>query len=615
MLKGLFCLFLIAACCRASAAPEQWIEITSPHFTLYSDAGEKQARHTLDQFERMRWLFQTMFPKANVDPAQPIIVVAARNEKSFQGLEPAEYLDKGSLNLSGYFLGTSDKNYILVRLDATFEHPFAQIYHEYTHLQFAADGEWMPTWLNEGLAEFFQNTEIRDKDVLLGEPSANDILYLRENKIIPLPVLLKVDASSPYYHEEQKGSVFYAESWALTHLLMITDRQKNGHRLHDYIDLVSKQEDPLVAGQKAFGDLGRMESELMSYIRDARYQEFQISSAASPIDQSTYKMQPLTDVQAQAIRADVLACIKRVDESRALLDAVLKADPNNVQALETRGFLAYRDGDYDQARNWYGQAVKLDSQNFLAFYHYASLAMRQPGAAQDKEIETDLRTAIRLNPRFAQAYDLLAEYFARGHQNLEEAHLLNAKAVQLDPGNLYYRLNTASVLMSAGHYAAALTVLNTATKVAKNPQELSMVQNRINEIQSFQAERANMEKARAQATAQAEAVPVSTAYVAETPLKHPTMPANGPKHVVDGVIRGVSCIPPAELEFRIERPGKTVALYINDYFKLDLSVLNFTPSGSMNPCTDFEGMKAKVNYIDSSDKTVGGQIVAVELRK
>lgn len=616
MLKGLFCLVLFAACCRVSAAPEQWIEITSPHFTLYSDAGEKQARHTLDQFERMRWLFQTMFPKANVDPSQPLVVVAARNEKSFQGLEPADYLRKGSLNLSGYFLRTSDKNYILVRLDATFEHPFAQIYHEYTHMQFAADGEWMPLWLNEGLAEFFQNTEIRDKDVLLGEPSANDILFLRENKIIPLPELLKIDASSPYYHEEQKGSVFYAESWALTHWLMISDRQTNGHRLHDYLDLVSKHEDPLVAGQKAFGDLGRMQSGLMDYIRNARYQEFQISSAASPIDQSTYKVQHLTDAQAQAVRADVLAYVKRVDESRALLNAVLKADPNNVQALETRGFLAYRDGEHDEARKWYGQAIKLDSQNFLAFYHYASLAMQQPDAAQDKEIETDLRAAIRLNPRFAQAYDLLAEYFAMNHRNLEEAHLLNAKAVQLDPSNIYYRLNTANVLMYAEHYAAALTVLNTALKVARNPQEISMVQNRINEIQSFQAERARIEKeAKAQADAQAEAVPVSAVYVAETALKRPTMPVNGPKHMVDGVIRGVSCIPPAELEFRVERPGKTVALYINDYFKLDLSVLNFTPAGSMNPCTDFEGMKAKVNYIDSSDKTIDGQIVSVELRK
>ena len=62
--------------------------------------------------------------------------------------------------------------------------------------------------------------------MLVGQPDTNNILYLRQANLIPLKVLLKVDASSPYYHEEEKGSVFYAESWALTHFLNITDHDK-----------------------------------------------------------------------------------------------------------------------------------------------------------------------------------------------------------------------------------------------------------------------------------------------------------------------------------------------------------------------------------------------------
>jgi hypothetical protein len=49
--------------------------------------------------------------------------------------------------------------------------------------------------------------------------------------------------------------------------------------------------------------------------------------------------------------------------------------------------------------------------------------------------------------------------------------------------------------------------------------------------------------------------------------------------------------------------------------KIDLTALNFTPTGNMNPCKDFEGMKARVQYAESSDKTVDGQVVSVELRK
>src|SRR5271154_3333002 len=147
------------------AADQPPIEVASPHFTLVTDAGEKQARHILDNFERMRWMFQTLFPNHKVDPDAPIIVVAAKNRKQFQTLEPQEYLAKGQLDLAGYFLNTNEKNYVLVRLDADSEHPYATVYHEYTHLQFRETEGWMPLWLNEGLAEFFQNTDFREKEV------------------------------------------------------------------------------------------------------------------------------------------------------------------------------------------------------------------------------------------------------------------------------------------------------------------------------------------------------------------------------------------------------------------------------------------------------------------
>src|SRR5208282_5057684 len=206
--------------------------------TVITDSSDKQGRQILDQFERMRWLFQTLFPKSRVDPALPIVVLAVRGEKDMQALEPAAYLAKGQITLAGLFLSAPDRNYVLLRLDAEGEHPYASIYHEYTHMQFKDDHEWMPLWLNEGLAEFMQNTEFRNKDVLLGQPSADDILYLRQNKIIPLPVLFKLDSNSPYYHEEQKGSVFYAESWALTHYLFVTDKTKGTDRVGDYMKLL-----------------------------------------------------------------------------------------------------------------------------------------------------------------------------------------------------------------------------------------------------------------------------------------------------------------------------------------------------------------------------------------
>src|SRR5580704_9333507 len=70
MLKKLLVLVLMFAgtCPAALAGPDQWTEVSSSHFVVVTNASEKQARHILDQFERMRWVFQTLFPKLNVDP-------------------------------------------------------------------------------------------------------------------------------------------------------------------------------------------------------------------------------------------------------------------------------------------------------------------------------------------------------------------------------------------------------------------------------------------------------------------------------------------------------------------------------------------------------------------
>lgn len=184
---------------------ESWLQMSSPHFVVVTNASEKQGRRVADQFERMRSVFHTAFPKAQVDPDAPIIVLAIRDA-------PEAYLAKGSLKPGGLFLRAADKNYVLMRLDAEGDHPYAIVYHEYTHLLLSKSAEYMPLWLNEGLAEFYQNTDIRDKEALLGEPSADDILWLRQNRLLPLVTLFTVDHNSPYYPEQNKGSIFYAES-------------------------------------------------------------------------------------------------------------------------------------------------------------------------------------------------------------------------------------------------------------------------------------------------------------------------------------------------------------------------------------------------------------------
>jgi tetratricopeptide (TPR) repeat protein len=613
MWKQLLLLFIVSgAFAVARENGDGWLEVRSPNFVVLTDASEKQARHVAGQFERMRNVFHTAFPKASVDSSSPIVVLALRDKKGFQALEPESYLAKGQMDLAGLFLRAPEKNYVLLRLDAQGEHPYAAIYHEYTHFLMGNAAEWLPLWVNEGLAEFFQNTDIHEKEVDLGQPSRDDILFLRQNRMIPLETLFAVDAKSPYYHEEQKASVFYSESWALIDFLYFADQAQHMHRLADYIELVSKHVDPVVAGERAFGDLGQFKKVLDAYVEHGNYQFFRVQAAVA-VDEAGFQAKSLSPSQANAARADFLAYNDRGKDARALLETVLRDDPKNAEARETMGYLEFRDGDTEAARKWYEEAVQLDSQSYLAHYYFAAISMRGGNEpVKPDDIEASLRAAIKLNPKFAPACDQLASFYAMHHEKLDEAHMLNLKAVQLDPSNLAYRLNAASVLQEADRDKDALNVLRGAQNLARTPEEAASVDARMKQLEQYLAERRQREAARdhARPPYQGDATAVNVA-----PPKHPTEEPRGPKLIAEGVIKSVKCSEPSILELRVEETGKTVSLYSNNYYRIGYSAANYTPEGEIHPCADLEGMKASIQYAATADKSVDGQILSVQLSK
>jgi len=608
------CALLGASCSSVFAAPEPWVQVTTPHFTVYSDAGDSEARRIADQFERMRWMFQTLFPKTNADPALPIVVVAAKDQKTFQAFEPSVYLGKAEIAVDGIFQKTPDTNYILLRLDAADEHPYAGVYHEYTHLQFGDDLDWMPLWLNEGFAGFFENTKFQGKDVVLGQPSQDHLQTLRRNRLLPLATLFKVDTDSPFYHEEQQGSLFYAESWALTRYLELTDHEKNTHRIEDYLALVSQHQDPVTAAEKAFGNLTKLQTALGYSIRLSGDKQFVLPGAAAPLNEAAYQSRPLAQADADAVRADVLVFVGRTAEARTLLDAVLKAAPDNAQAHLTMGYLANRDGDKKAARKWYEQAAKLNPQSCSANYYAAGLSMGEGMLQRNGRIEAYLRAAIRINPRFAPAYDQLAVFLVTQHKSIDEAHTLNQQAIALDPGNLAYRINAATVMMTIGQYDAAAEILRDAKKVARNPKEAALVDSQLKQVLAVQALHAPKGLVTTAATPQ-DIAAAEAAVTAKATPKHPIEAGAGPKLTAAGVLHGVQCSFPTVMEFQVQTAKKTLSLYNNDYFKIDFTTLGVTLKDDMNPCKDIEGMNAQVQYVESSDKTVDGQVLAIELRK
>ena len=621
--NALFLLLLAPALASARDKPENWLEVRSQHFTVLANSNEKTARRIADQFERMRSVFHVAFPHLSLDNGSPVIVLAIKDEGDFRALEPPAYLAKGQLKLGGVFLRAPEKNYVLMRVDAEGEHPYAVIYHEYTHFLLSKAAEWMPLWLNEGLAEFYENTDIHEKDVELGQASPGNLQLLRKSPLLPLATLFTVDASSPYYHEENRGSIFYAESWALTHYLEIKDIQEKTHRVPDYTELLMQKVDPVSAATRAFGDLKKLQLDLELYVhREGHVPQERFMYIKMPtvidVDDSAFNVQTVKEAQADAVRADFLAYNDRAADARLLLDRVLRKDPQNVLAHETMGFLEFRAGHLDEARKWYEQAVKLDSQSYLANYYFAAISMRaETNSDDDARVENSLRAAIKLNPSYAPPFDRLAVFESERHRNLEEARRMAITAVQLDPGNAAYRVNAANVLLQMGRRADAMSEFDEALRLAKSPQEAAMVQNIVTQAELYantrdpEAELDRQLTEEAEANAEAKASPEEESNIdAEAAEELP----KGPHRFLVGRLEDVHCQVPG-IDLKVAANGKTMALHNGNYYEIGFSTLGFAPKGDFDPCKDLEGKSAKVEYVESPTKSTAAYVVAIELHK
>lgn len=114
------------------SAEERWIEVRSPHFRVLTNGSAADGRHVAHEFEQMRYVFATQFPQFRLDSGAPLTIFAARDEETAKSLEPYLWKLKGA-KPAGEFHHGWEKQYVMVRLDATGLSPRVEVYHEYTH--------------------------------------------------------------------------------------------------------------------------------------------------------------------------------------------------------------------------------------------------------------------------------------------------------------------------------------------------------------------------------------------------------------------------------------------------------------------------------------------------
>lgn len=489
------------------AAKDTWINVHSKNFNLIGNASEKDIRQVATRLEQFRDVFTRLFTKVKFTTPVPTTVIVFKSDNSYKPFKPMS-------DVAGYFQSGEDVNYITLTTETRGDDPFRTIFHEYVHLLVNNTmGGSVPIWFNEGLAEFYSTfrMESGDRKVILGDVVSNHVLYLREQKMIPLRVLFSVEHDSPQYNESSKRGVFYAESWALMHYLIEGKDGARKEQLGRFINLLTSNVPPEKAFQTAFQtSYEAFEKELRNYVQGSSYRGTFVEFPEKLEFDSGMQSAPITEAEAQAYLGDLLQHTHRLDDADARLKQALALDPNLPMAHASLGMVRVYQNRLAEARQELERAVAANSQNYLAHYYYAFALSREGlntggltsgySPALAETMRAELRKAIELSPTFPQSYSLLAFVNLVTGEQLDESITMLKRALTISPGKQNLSFMLAQLYMHKQDYKTVREILQPLVNSPSTDRQMrEHAQTLLNEAASNEEQLARFNAANANA--------------------------------------------------------------------------------------------------------------------
>ncbi len=363
-----------------------WTKFATPHFRLYTDSSPDQAPRMLRALELAHSFFRTT-EWSNLLSDQPVQIVV------FAG--PEEYTSyRRNPQAFAYFRRLRAQNFIVVQ-DFSLDSDRVAI-HEYTHCVLTQVAPNLPLWLQEGLAEVYSSLTTVANRASIGAELAqySEILHHSSHD---LKLLFGADDKSASYTRAKEIKSFYAESWALAHMLLLGPGYRN--TFADFLSDLADGETIPDALQKAFGvDVDTLRAALRDYVAAAR-----IEAVSYPC--STCNLLTLTISRTHPQEEEVailLASLASPGTSEAFalrssLTNLAGRSDSTPAVLQFLGYTAMDDKNFGQAGMYFKVAIERglkDADTLCAF----ARAKYELGAGDD-EVAPILRQALELQPQ------------------------------------------------------------------------------------------------------------------------------------------------------------------------------------------------------------------------
>ena len=430
-----------------------WLRLETPHFEVLTDTNERTAREVLERLERIR----QAFGHEKLNPL-PVRVYLFRSEKEFQPFRPSGVT-------AGFYQSGPERDIIVMHNGSDTSHV---VFHEYVHLALHHSSAKLPMWFEEGLAEFYSTIETYGAKLRVGRPVGSHVRRLADSRWLTAEEMWSTNKASPNYNEREKVGIFYAESWALVHMLNIAPEYRKN--LQAFASLIEDGVPGRAAFEKAFGrTMDRALRDLRTIVDERIFlsQDLAWEPSASPVPMQ----RALTKEEAELLRGELYLALGRVDEAGAIYESLSHGKPVNAAVETGLGAVAMSLGAYDKARRHLERAISLGSKDASTHFEYAML-LRDTGAPRER-IEEFLNKTIALNPIHVEAHFILATMLStEGRHEEAIGHLKKAVDVLPRQSSFWHALGIA--YLESGRRELARGAAKRAADCAATPQEEDM---------------------------------------------------------------------------------------------------------------------------------------------
>ena len=463
------------------AAPAPWLEVKSPHFTVVTNAGEREGRRTAWQFEQIRQALLVIWPWANIDGGRPLVIFAARDEASLKSLGP-QYWEGKRFRPSSFWVSAADREYVAIRVDLPEpddigSNPYQGAYFSYVNLVFQRSlPVAAPAWYSRGVAEVLSNTFVRAKELHVGRLIQDNLQRVREGALVPFDEFLSATRGSKWLTQDGDIYLFDAQAWAFVHYLMFGEKGIHSGKVGQFNKLMYEGTSAAAALKEAFGDMTPYYGLMRAYITRSLFPYAKINVDLN-VKAEGFVSRFLSLAESAQSRAHMLVAMGRGGEARAFAAEALAKDPASPAPDEVEGALLDREGKRDEAMGPYAKAVERGSKRGYIYFRLAQLTMGgvKPEMATIEKAESFLQKTIEYEPSFANGFSYLAQ-MKTDLDHPMDAILLAQKAIKLEPNQSYHRVTLARALWYAGRHEESVTTAQGAVSVADSPQERDSAQ-------------------------------------------------------------------------------------------------------------------------------------------